>query len=101
MVGPRSRILPVDPFDRQVRETMRIMGLKAWSHELSWLATGAAVFTFIAITVAALLSWTFLPLADGSLLVVFMLSFTLSEVGMALLVSSFFSKVIARILLES
>lgn len=72
---------------------MRIMGLHAWTHELSWLATGVAVFAFIAISVSALLSWTFLPLADGSLLLVFMLSFTLSEVGMALLVSSFFSKV--------
>lgn len=72
---------------------MRIMGLRAWTHELSWLVTGTAVFTLIAVSVAALLSWTFLPLADGSLLLVFMLSFTLSEVGMALLVSSLFSKV--------
>lgn len=113
-VGLRSRALigsvqfdmfgPYDPsnsirsistrFDWQVRETMRIMGLHAWTHELSWLATGTAVFTFIAISVSALLSWTFLPLADGSLVLVFMLSFVVSEVGMALLVSSFFSKVI-------
>lgn len=72
---------------------MRIMGLRVWCHELSWLITGAAVFAFIAVTVAALLSWTFLPLADGSLVLVYMASFTLSEVGMALLVSSVFSKV--------
>lgn len=72
---------------------MRIMGLRAWTHELSWLMTGAAVFTFIAISVAALLSWTFLPLADGSLLLAFMLAFTYSEVGLALMVASCFSKV--------
>lgn len=72
---------------------MRIMGLRVWCHELSWLITGAAVFTFIALTVAALLSWTFLPLADGSLLLVYMVSFSCSEVGMALLVASVFSKV--------
>lgn len=51
------------------------------------------MFTFIAVTVAALLSWTFLPLADGSLLLVYMVSFTFSEVGIALLVASVFSKV--------
>lgn len=72
---------------------MRIMGLRVWCHELSWLITGAAVFAFIAVTVAALLSWTFLPLADGSLLLVYMVSFSASEVGMALLVASVFSKV--------
>lgn len=72
---------------------MRIMGLRVWCHELSWLITGAAVFTFIALTIAALLSWTFLPLADGSLLLVYMISFTFSEVSMALLVASVFSKV--------
>lgn len=72
---------------------MRIMGLRVWCHELSWLITGVAVFSFIAMTVAALLSWTFLPLADGSLLLVYMISFSCSEVGMALLVASVFSKV--------
>lgn len=72
------------------------MGLRVWCHELSWLITGAAVFTFIALTVAALLSWTFLPLADGSLLLVYMVSFSCSEVGMALLVASVFSKVHQR-----
>lgn len=75
---------------------MRIMGLRVWCHELSWLITGAAVFTFIALTVAALLSWTFLPFADGSLLLVYMVSFSCSEVGMALLVASVFSKVHQR-----
>ena len=72
---------------------MRIMGLHAWAHEVSWLLTGLATFSFIAVSVAALLSWTFLPLADGSLLLVFMLAFTLSEVGMAMAVASVFSKV--------
>lgn len=76
---------------------MRIMGLRVWCHELSWLITGAAIFTFIAVSVAALLSSTFLRLADSSLLVVYMLSFALSEVGMALLVASVFSKVRSRI----
>lgn len=86
--------VPPAPFTiGQVRETMRIMGLRSWAHELSWLITGSAVFAFIAVSVAALLSLTFLPLADGSLLLVFMLSFTFSEVGMALLVASVFSKV--------
>lgn len=77
----------------QVRETMRIMGLRVWTHEVSWLITGIVTFSFIALSVAALLSWTFLPLADGTLLLVFMLAFMLSEVGMALAVSSLFSKV--------
>lgn len=54
------------------------------------------MFTFVALTVATLLSWTFLPLADGSLLLVYMISFTCSEVGMALMVASVFSKVGAR-----
>lgn len=77
----------------KVRETMRIMGLLTWAHELSWLVTGATVFAFIAVSITMLLSWTFLPLADGSLLLCFMLSFTLSEVGLALLVAAVFSKV--------
>ncbi|CAN0378956.1 unnamed protein product, partial [Ectocarpus sp. 12 AP-2014] len=91
---PLSRLVKgiVEEKESRVRETMRIMGLRVWCHELSWLITGAAVFAFIAVTVAALLSWTFLPLADGSLVLVYMASFTLSEVGMALLVSSVFSK---------
>lgn len=72
---------------------MRIMGLRVWTHEVSWLITGLATFSFIAFSVAALLSWTFLPLADGTLLLVFMLAFTLSEVGMSLAVASLFSKV--------
>lgn len=72
---------------------MRIMGLRVWCHELSWFITGVVIFTFIAVTVSALLSWTFLPLADGGLLLVYMAAFTLSEVGMALLVASVFSKV--------
>eukprot|EP00903_Cladosiphon_okamuranus_P005738 g5694.t1 len=91
---PLSRLVKgvVEEKESRVRETMRIMGLRVWCHELSWLITGAAVFTFIAMTVAALLSWTFLPLADGSLLLVYMISFSCSEVGMALLVASVFSK---------
>lgn len=72
---------------------MRIMGLRTWTHEASWWITGAAVFTFIAVSVAMLLSWTFLPLADGGLLLVFMLSFTMSEVGLALMIAALFSKV--------
>eukprot|EP00752_Nemacystus_decipiens_P003898 g3578.t3 len=91
---PLSRLVKgvVEEKESRVRETMRIMGLRVWCHEVSWLITGAAVFTFIAITVAALLSWTFLPLADGSLLLVYMMSFSCSEVGMALLVASVFSQ---------
>lgn len=80
--------------DIQVRETMRITGLRAWTHELSWWITGASVFAFIALSVSALLSWTFLPQADGSLLLAFMLSFCLSEVALALMVAALFSKVI-------
>ncbi|CAM9602166.1 unnamed protein product [Ectocarpus fasciculatus] len=78
---PLSRLVKgiVEEKESRVRETMRIMGLRVWCHELSWLITGAAVFAFIAVTVAALLSWTFLPLADGSLVLVYMASFTLSE----------------------
>ncbi|CAM9472264.1 unnamed protein product [Scytosiphon promiscuus] len=91
---PLSRLVKgiVEEKESRVRETMRIMGLRVWCHELSWFITGVAIFTFIAVTVAALLSWTFLPLADGGLLLVYMVAFTLSEVGMALLVASVFSK---------
>ncbi|CAN0161963.1 unnamed protein product, partial [Hapterophycus canaliculatus] len=91
---PLSRLVKgiVEEKESRVRETMRIMGLRVWCHELSWLITGVAIFTFIAVTVSALLSWTFLPLADGGLLLVYMAAFTLSEVGMALLVASVFSK---------
>lgn len=93
---PLSRLVKgvVEEKESRVRETMRIMGLRVWAHELSWWITGAMVFTFIALSVSAMLSWTFLPLADGSLLLAFMLSFTLSEVGLALMVAAVFSKVL-------
>lgn len=81
------------PWGTKVRETMRIMGLQEWTHELSWWITGVSVFSFIALSVSTMLSWTFLPLTDGGLLLFFVSSFMLSEVGLALMVAAVFSKV--------
>ncbi|CAN0198332.1 unnamed protein product [Discosporangium mesarthrocarpum] len=91
---PLSRLVKgvVEEKESRVRETMRIMGLRSQVHNLSWWVTGWVVFTLIATSISCLLSSTFLPASDGSLLFAYILLFSLSEVSMAMLVASCFSE---------
>ncbi|CAM9223755.1 unnamed protein product [Phaeothamnion confervicola] len=92
---PVSRLVKsvVEEKETRMTETMIVMGLQPWVHALSWWLTGCAVFAWIAVSTAAVVSATFFPNSDFGLLLVFFGLFALSEVNFAMLISTLFSKV--------
>eukprot|EP01147_Barroeca_monosierra_P008644 gene8644-1051_t len=79
--------------EKRLKESMKMMGLKNWTH---WLAWFIQAFTFLAVsmTVIAFLckGGKVLEHSDPTVIWVYLLAFALASVNLCFLVSAFFSK---------
>jgi ABC-type Na+ transport system ATPase subunit NatA len=89
---PTSRLVKtiVEEKETRMRETMKIMGLEDWAHQLSWLITAFILFTWIGISTTYIAKISFLPMSDTSLVFIFFMLFAMSEMALCFLVSVFF-----------
>lgn len=91
---PVSKLIKavVEEKESKMREVMKIMGLRSWAHQLSWLLTALALFLWIALSSSVLCTSSFLPNSDPRLVFLFLATFCLSEITFSFLIASFFSK---------
>eukprot|EP00736_Rhodelphis_marinus_P014162 Rmarinus@m.10137 len=91
---PTSRLIRevVEEKEIRMREVMKIMGLLPTVHVLSWVISAVLMFFVIAVGATLLLSASFLPNTSVSVLFVYFMVFGVSQIFLAFLVCSFFSK---------
>ncbi|GBG84246.1 hypothetical protein CBR_g38217 [Chara braunii] len=82
----------VEEKETRSRETMRIMGLRAWVLTLSWGITYLLIFAVAGLMVTVLLTGTFLPASDKSVVFVLFYLYGCSLVSFGLFMSVFFSR---------
>ncbi|KAK3236394.1 hypothetical protein CYMTET_53464 [Cymbomonas tetramitiformis] len=82
----------VEERETRQREVMLIMGLREPLLVASWSITYGVVFGLSAFLCTTVVHYSFFPSSSYSLLLVFFLSFMLSEIPFAFLVASFFSR---------
>lgn len=81
----------VEEKETRMREIMKIMGLRGWVHQLSWLITASILFFWIALSTTYICTTSFLVSSNPVLIFSFFFLFTLSEVTFCMLLSVFFS----------
>lgn len=73
-------------------QTMKMMGMRGWVLDASWLLTALCSFSVIAVELTWLMAHSFLPRSSASLLLAYLLLFFCSEIAFAFLLSAFFSR---------
>ncbi|KAG0616755.1 hypothetical protein M758_5G140000 [Ceratodon purpureus] len=82
----------VEDKESRAKQTMQIMGLKSWVFAVSWLMTYLVIFLLISIMMTTLLSMTFFPRSDPSLLFILYFLFTTSLISFGFFLSVLFSR---------
>ena len=81
----------VEEKELKLRELMKIMGLQAWIHQLSWFTSTFVLFLWVAITATFFSKISFAPKSNTSIVFAFYFLFALSEISFAFFISVFFS----------
>lgn len=91
---PFSRLVRdlVHEKETQMRETMAAMGMSLSANSLAWYFTALATFTATAVLCTAVACASFFPRSDPRLVFLFFWLFGLSEISLAFLISTFFSR---------
>ncbi|OAE27724.1 hypothetical protein AXG93_4193s1240 [Marchantia polymorpha subsp. ruderalis] len=82
----------VEEKETRAKETMRIMGLKPWVFNLSWLSTYLVTFFLISVSVSVVLKLTYFPKSDIGVVFTLFYLFTASLIPFGFFLSVFFSK---------
>lgn len=83
--------------EKQLKESMKIMGLPGWLHWLAWFARTflLSLMTVVFMVIVVKINFKTTPIfsaSDGSVLFIFLLLFVCCNITFAFLVSVFFSK---------
>lgn len=91
---PVSRLIKslVEEKETRMKETLAILGVKAVPHTLSWILTSFLMFSFIAFTVAFILSSYVFKFSSAAYIYAYIFLFSASVVGFSFFVASFFSR---------
>eukprot|EP00520_Triparma_pacifica_P008709 CAMPEP_0118657482 /NCGR_PEP_ID=MMETSP0785-20121206/14045_1 /TAXON_ID=91992 /ORGANISM="Bolidomonas pacifica, Strain CCMP 1866" /LENGTH=2195 /DNA_ID=CAMNT_0006550409 /DNA_START=65 /DNA_END=6648 /DNA_ORIENTATION=+ len=91
---PMSRLVKgvVEEKENRMKETMLILGVSPAIHWLSWVITAYISFTLIALMVTWVITNSFLPLTDSTLLFTYIWLFCASVIGFSFFVAAFFSR---------
>jgi hypothetical protein len=91
---PTSRLVKtlVEEKETRMRETLFILGVRGWSHWLSWLITSLVVFFVITATVTLSLVNTVLRYSDPVYIFVYVGLFSTATIGLCFTLAALFSK---------
>jgi len=91
---PTSRFIKtlVEEKETKMKETLLILGVRAWVHWMSWVITALLVFLVITVTVTFTLSSSVLMHSDPGYLFAYVFLFSTSTIGFCFAVASFFSR---------
>mmetsp|Transcript_4477 Transcript_4477/g.10555 ORF Transcript_4477/g.10555 Transcript_4477/m.10555 type:complete len:2546 (+) Transcript_4477:319-7956(+) len=91
---PTSRFIKtlVEEKETKMKETLLILGVRAWAHWMSWFLTSLLVFIVITVSVTFTLSSTVLMHSDPAYLFVYVFLFSTSTIGFCFAIASFFSR---------
>lgn len=81
----------VEEKESKMRELMMIMGMYAWTYQLSWFASTFVLFFWIAVTETLISTTSFASHSNPLLIFAFYFLFALSEITFSFFISVFFS----------
>eukprot|EP01051_Picozoa_sp_SAG22_P004015 SAG22_NODE_206_length_15281_cov_6.078975_10_plen_125_part_00 len=93
-IYPASRLIRglVVEKETKLREGMQMMGLEAWTLDLSWFITAALQFLLTSLLITAATASAVFEFMDPLILFLWLFLFCLAAVALCFLISAFFSR---------